>query len=54
MQLIVLGSMLGGATTTAAIYQVILTSNYAWFWLLTLNILWFALVVWGGSPFAED
>jgi len=47
MEIIMLACFLGGATVTATIYQIMITSYWGWIWLLTLNIGWFALFIWG-------
>jgi len=47
MWLIILASTLAGATTASAIYQTFTAMNSAWLCLLSLNIVWIALILLG-------
>lgn len=45
--------VMSGATTTASGYQIILTGNMGWAWLLVLNVVWIVLGAWGISYYCR-
>ena len=47
MEIIIFACGMGGATLVATIYQIVLSGNPVWLFLLLLNIVWFVLLLVG-------